>query len=1517
MNDFSQRIAALSPEKQALLKLKLQRHHIQPSQPLSIPSRKRSNSSENNAESSLHFPVSFAQQRMWFQDQLGINSAVSNNVSVALRITGSLSVSALEQSIKAILHRHEILRTTLQTINGELVQVITEAGAWTLSILDLSSQAESDREQEAQRLATDQACQPFDLATDLLLRATLLKRDAEAYDLLLTLHHSAVDAWSIGIFFRELSTLYGAFASGKPSPLNELPIQYADFAVWQRQYFQGDVLNQELAYWTQKLQNATDRLQLPSDRPRPAVQSFVGKTLSFSLSKTLTDSLKQLSQHAEATLFMTLLAALQTLLFRYTGQEDILVGSPIANRHQPEVETLIGCFINTLVLRTDLSGNPSFRALLDRVRETVLGALAHQTLPFEKLVDELRLNRNVAYAPLFQVMLVLQNAFSIQNIELPGLTIDHSRIDNQTAQFDLTIHLVEADTGLIGKLEYSTDLFDESTMLRFLEHLQTLLAGIIANPDQLLSELPLLTPAEHHQLLTWNFTDVPDFPTDCIHHRFAAQVEKTPAAIAVICGDQQISYRELHHRANQLAHHLQTLGVGPDCLVGICVERSLPLIVGLMGILKAGAAYVPLDPGYPQHRLEWMVSDAQVSLLLTQQSLTAKLSPVSVPVICLDTDWTKIAQECHETPVSPVQAEHLAYVIYTSGSTGQPKGVMIQHQSLVNYTEFAQREYAISTRDRILQLASISFDTAAEEIFPCLTQGATLVLRTDSMFSSMATFLQTCQAWQLTLLDLPTAFWHQLVTELSRLNLTLPDSVRLVIIGGEAALPDRLALWQQRVAPSVRLVNTYGPTEATIVATTADLSELPTPVLAGQALPIGKAVSHTSTYILDPNLHLTPIGVPGELYIGGVGLARGYLHRPDLTAQSFIPNPFSPVPGARLYKTGDRARYRPDGTLEFLGRLDNQVKVRGFRIELGEIEALLTQHPHVQDNVVIAHQEQTGDTRLIAYIVPKSSHTPTPRQLRQFLEKRLPKYMVPAVFRILEALPLNANGKVDRQALPVPNDKRSERVAEPLVPPQTSTEMSVAKVFAEVLQVESVGIDDDFFELGGHSLLATKLIAQLTEVTQVGLTIVDLFESPTVAELAKRIETKPTLDIQQSSISTGTPVVNLADEVSLDPTIVSPGAGNSQRVLAPTQILLTGATGFLGAFLLAELLRQTPATVYCLVRDQSSKAGIQKIQANLNTYLLWEETFRDRIIPLVGDLSQPLLGLTQNSFQAIATQVEVIYHSGACVNLSYPYAALKAINVLGTQEILRLASHITLKPVHFVSTLSVVHSLDYADREIVTEADGLDRWQGLYNGYSQSKWVAEHLMKIAQNRGIPTCIYRPGVITGNSQTGACNPQDFLNTLLRGFIQLKRAPELDALWDFAPVDYVSQAIVHLSQQKDAIGNVFHLLNPQPIHLSHLVDLIHAFGYPIQRIPYDQWRADLINFVRHSQDGFLESLSSLFPEQLSEKQLQLLRLRFDCQNTTQRLANTSITCPPVDNQLLKTYFSYLMRNGFLLA
>lgn len=907
-----------------------------------------------------NLPLSFAQQRLWFLEQFLPDNPLYN-FPQSFHLVGQLNLNALEQSINEIIRRHEILRTTFAFLDGQPVQIIAPTLTVPLHRIDLRSLSDSQKDTEIQRLTIEECQRSFNLNHGSLVRTTLLQLGAEEYVLLLNIHHIVFDGWSVATFFRELRLLYQAFVNGQPSPLTELPIQYADFALWQRQWLQGEVLSEQLDYWKQQLTDLPI-LQLPSDRPRPAIQTYRGTRQPLALCKSLTEKLTQFSQQGGVTLFMTLLAAFQTLLFRYTSSADIQVGSLIANRHHQEIESLIGFFVNTLVLRSDFSDSPTFRQLLKQVRDVTLEAYSHQDLPFEKLVEELEPERDLSRHPLFQIGFALQNV-PIQALELEGLTINHRLEHNGAAKFDLFLELFETPDGISGWFEYSTDLFDAATISRIGENFQTLVAGIVANPDQKVADLPLLTATERQQLLVgWNQTQA-DYPEQsCIHQLFEAQVQRSPDSIAAIFAEQQITYHDLNARANQLARHLQTLGVGPDVLVGICVERSLEMIVAILAILKAGGAYIPLDAAYPQQRLSLMLTDSQLSVLLTQQHLLAQLPKYQAHIVCLDRDWQDIATQNQDNLDISINPDNLAYVIYTSGSTGTPKGVQIMHCSVVNFLHFMGQHLELTEQDILLSVTTLSFDIAVLEIFLPITLGARVVMisREETMdgteliakLTNAVTVMQaTPVTWQLLL----EAGWQ--------------GSKHLKILCGGEALPRKLAKQlQQRCGI---LWNVYGPTETTIwSATYKVVSE------DGQVL-IGRPIANTQFYILDSQLQPVSVGVPGELYISGAGLARGYLNRPDLTDARFIPNPFMKAEEysithssqQRLYKTGDLVRYLPDGNIEYLSRIDHQVKIRGFRIELGEIEAVLMQHPLVKTGVVIDREDVPGQQRLVAYVV--------------------------------------------------------------------------------------------------------------------------------------------------------------------------------------------------------------------------------------------------------------------------------------------------------------------------------------------------------------------------------------------------------------------------------------------------------------------------------------------------------------------------------------------------------------------
>ena len=1028
-------------------------------------------------------PLSFAQQRLWFINKLEPNSP-AYNIAIAIRIKGQLNEVALAQSLKEIIRRHKVLRTSFKALNGEPVQVILEREAEDRGRYFPLPNSES----EIQSFLVQEGQQPFDLAEVGLFRTKLLRLDAEESILIITMHHIIFDGWSAGVLIREVAALYKAFLSGEPSPLPELTIQYVDYAYWQREWLKGEILESQLAYWKQQLGGNLPVLNLPTDYPRPTVSTFRGARQTLVLPEVLRGGIKELSQQEGVTLFMILLAAFKTLLFRYTHQDDILVGSPIANRNLAEIQGMIGFFVNTLVLRSNLSGNPCFKELLKRIRRVALDAYSHQDLPFEKLVEELQPDRSLSHTPLFQVMFALQN-FPMPNLEVAGLNLQVQEVDMGTAKFDLTLFVEDRGRELVAIFEYNTDLFKATTITRMLGHFQTLLEGIVANPNQRLSDLPLLTEVERNQLLIeWNQTRTDSSHNLCIHQLLEEQVERTPDAVAVIFGNQQLTYRELNQRANQLAHYLQKLGVKPEVFVGICVERSIEMLVGLLGILKAGGAYVPLDSTYPKERLAFMLEDARAPVLLTQQRLLEIIPSHSGKVVCLDTNWQEISKQISENSVSNVCADNLAYVIYTSGSTGKPKGTLIHHRGLVNYLTWCTKAYSVEQGEGSPVHSSISFDMTITGLFSPLLVGRKVeLLPEDKGIENLATVVRNKSNFSLikitpAQLDLLS---HQLLPQ------EAAGKTRAFIIGGENLLAESIAFWQEN-APDTMLINEYGPTETVVGCCIYQAKDK-----QSGSVPIGRAIANTQLYILDRYLHPVPVGIAGELYIGGAGVARGYLHRPDLTAERFIPNPF--LPGERLYKTGDLARYRADGIIEYLGRIDHQVKIRGFRIELAEIEAVLSQHPKVRECAILAKCD-----RLIAYAVLHPGETLTVSELRNYLAEKLPEYMIPSALVTLDEMPLTVNGKVERQALPAPESLRPElEVA--YVAPQTELEQIIATIWQEVLDLEKVGIYDNFFDLGGHSLLIVQVHSRLQARLERNISMVEMFKYPTIELLAKHL----------------------------------------------------------------------------------------------------------------------------------------------------------------------------------------------------------------------------------------------------------------------------------------------------------------------------------------------------------------------------------------------------------------------------
>jgi aspartate racemase len=1061
--------------------------------------------------------LSFSQQRLWFLSQLEPNSPLYH-LYWAIKLQGNLNLTALQKTLSTVIQRHESLRTIFVTKGKDPVQIINHDFSLKIPVIDLTPLPPSQQNQEVQRFLESESRRGFDLTRDLMLRVSLLKLHPQEYVLCFVLHHIAGDGWSVGILFREIVTLYRDFSTGKPPSLPDLKIQYADFALWERNSFQrrDQLFAQQLAYWRNQLKDAPSCLNLPTDKPRPEIQTFRGAHHSITISSSVTQRLKEISQQEQVTLFMTLLAGFQTLLCRYTGDEDILVGTPIANRNKVELENLIGVFINTLILRTHLDGNPTFRELLARVREVTLGAYDNQDLPLEKLIEKLQPERYKSTSPLFQVFFVLQNAPK-EVLHFPDITITSLKVENPTAKFDLSLLISETNSELRCVFEYNTDLFEPETITRMCNHWEVLLGEIVANPNQQILDIPILTPSEQRQLHQWNQTQT-DYPRNStINELFESQVEKTPQNIALVWQNQQLTYQGLNSRANQLAHYLQELGISKGVPVGIYLESCLEIIIAIIAILKVGGVYVPLAPSYPQERINFMIDDVGLELILTQDNLKDKLSSTKAQIITIDRlgipmeddyfsplpmtletmNREKLSHYPQDNPLTGISAEDQAYIMFTSGSTGKPKGVIIPHRGvsrLVKGCDYAD----FSSEQVFLQLAPISFDASTLEIWGALLNGGKLVLSPVEN-PSLEQLSQILQHNHITTLWLTSGLFNVIVDQ----KLEALKGLQQLLIGGDVLSINHVQRFRQQY-PQCKLINGYGPTENTTFSCCYQIKNAEN---LTTSVPIGKPIANTQVYILDRQRQKVPIGVRGEIYIGGDGLAQGYLHRTDLTTERFIDNPFNPEYSAKLYKTGDLGRYLPDGNIEFLGRIDNQVKIRGFRIEPGEIESIINKYEGVRQSIVLPKEDHLGNKQLIAYVTYYQNSQVSVDDLRSYLQDKLPHYMIPDGLMLLDGFPLTTHGKVDYQALTSLNQTKtdSERV---YVAPRNDLEEQIALIWEDLLEVKPIGIRDNFFDLGGHSLLALTLFDQLEKLCNATIPMATLFAAPTIEQLANTIRQK-------------------------------------------------------------------------------------------------------------------------------------------------------------------------------------------------------------------------------------------------------------------------------------------------------------------------------------------------------------------------------------------------------------------------
>ena len=1075
MKDISERISALTPEQRALFEARLKQKGLRTDVTAvqTIPRRQDRDSAT--------CPASIDQERLWFIDQLQPGNT-AYNIFNASRIRGSLNVPIMERVINELIQRHEVLRTTLKSVDGLPVQVITPDLKITLDPVSLEHLPEAERYGEAVRLTTKEFARAFDLEKGPLVRVGLLRLAPDDFVLQVNMQHAITDRWSFAVFEKELAVLYQAFATGHPSPLPELPIQFADYAVWQRERMNGDEYQKDLKYWRRQLAGAPFVLDFPTDFPRPPIQNFRGARVYVSYPKSLLDGLKELSRREGVTMFMTLMAAFKTLIFRYTTQKDILISTPIGTRLRPETENLVGYLLNLLIVRTDLSGNPTFHELLKREQNACVGAFAHQEVPFGKLVQELKPIQDPSRNPIAQVAFLYLDFPEATAMQFLGLTATHIDIDNGASRFDITLAMTETPDGFTVSIEYIRDIFEHGRMERMAQHLQVLLAGIIANPDAHISDLPILTLEERQQLQQWNDT-AHQFPsTLLVHQLFELQAALRPHAPALLFEDQTLTFSEINNRANQLARHLLSCGLEPEARVGVALPRTPDTLVALLAIFKAGGCYLPLDPEYPAERLAFMLEDAGASLLITEEFLRAE----------------QLAQQGIENIESEVRPEQLAYIIYTSGSTGRPKGVAVEHRQLLHTMQSAQEVLKLTEADCLPSIASFSFDISLLELLCApLAGGRCLLVSTHGALEAKVTAKVLQEA---TVLHAVPGLMRRFLSVARGQPAETSRQLRQVLVGGEAVVPELLAEMQE-VWGSADIRVLYGPTEATIICASYEVSRQGT--INHQM--IGRPLPNTLLRILDGKGSLVPVGVDGEICIGGAGVARGYWQSADLTAQKFVSDQYSTMEGARIYRTGDRGRYLPDGNIEFTGRIDEQVKVRGFRIELGEIESVLREYESMMEAVVIALEDKGSEKRLVAYVVTAQGASRNVSDLRSHLKERLPEYMIPSAFVYLDALPLTSHGKIDRRALPAPDSERPA-LAEAFIAPRTPAEKSLASIWTKLLGINRIGINDDYFELGGDSLLATQLVSQVRSVFEVELPLVELFRHPTLAEMATSIE---------------------------------------------------------------------------------------------------------------------------------------------------------------------------------------------------------------------------------------------------------------------------------------------------------------------------------------------------------------------------------------------------------------------------
>ncbi|MBE9162159.1 non-ribosomal peptide synthetase [Tychonema sp. LEGE 06208] len=1436
------------------------------------------------------FRLSPQQKYLWMLQQ----DSPAYRIQSAILIEGSLQTDNLKKALEKVSKRHEIIRTSFQRRPGLKIpiQVISEHSFVSWNWVNLSEVTPQEQEAKLEDIFQQEKSALFNFEGNPVWRLSLITLSSERHILLVSLPALCADSRTLKNLVRELSQCYAASLHGEE--LSDEVVQYVQFSEWQNELLEDEEAAEGKEYWTRQDLSALASLRLPfENRLINAPSQFTPQAFEVKLELALLKKVEAIARQYNTSLSTFLLACWKILLWRLIGQSELTVGVAFDGRKYEELEPALGLFAKFLPLSSQLTENFSFAETWQQIQQEECEAYKYQEYFSHEYLGN---SSGFPFGFEFEEQLEKHSASGV------FFSIDKQYACGDRFKVKLSCH--RQNDSLAAEFHYDPIFLADKSIRCLAEQFYALVQSAASNPQTAIRDLEMLSDRARHQLLVEFNSTTADYQLDkCVHHLFEEQAERSPNRIAAVCENQQITYSELNARANQIAHYLQQLGIKPEVIVGICVDRSLEAIAGILGILKAGGAYLPIDPAMPKERLALMLQNARTPVLLTQQHLLKNLPETQAQIVCLDAEIPSVSP----SPSPPLSPENLAYVIYTSGSTGTPKGVAIEHRQLLNYLHGIQEKLNLPPTANFATVSTFAADLGHTVIFPALCSGGCLHIISQERATDPQAIAAYFQQHSIDCLKIVPSHLKALLSD-SNASQILPK--KRLILGGEPLMWNLIETIQ-KYNPDCSIFNHYGPTETTVGVLTYQVKMQGDRI--SQTVPLGRPLPNTQIYLLDSHLQPVPVGVAGELYIAGAGLARGYLNQPELTAEKFLCNSLTQEPKTRLYKTGDLARYLPDGNIEFIDRVDRQVKLRGFRIELGEIEAGLSHHPSVREAVVVLQENEPGNQRLVAYIVAHSKLSLQDSQLienlRSFLKEQLPEYMIPSAFVVLKALPLTPNGKIDPQALPAPSI--AANFTDTFVGPRTPGEEILAGIWSQLLNLKKVGIHDNFFDLGGHSLLITQLLAKVRESFQVELPLRVLFEAPTVAGLAEKIE------MQQGGNTAGDRPSNfdINAEAILDP-VIRPETAIFEPTAEPTRILLTGATGFLGAFLLRELLLQTQAQIYCLVRSDNAESAKKRIQSSLEYYSICDEHLHYRIIPIAGDLAQPLLGLSEEQFRELASQIDVIYHNGAFVKFTYPYSVLKLSNVLGTQEILRLASQIKLKPVHFVSTISVFSSAGESGVKVVGEQDELTPGEVLKGAYPQSKWVAEKLVEIARYRGIPVSIYRPGRISGHSQTGACNSSDSLYRLLAGCVQLGCVPDGNWMMNVAPVDYVSRAIVHLSRQKESIGKNFHLVNPHSFYLSELVGWIRSSGYPIERVCYETWQAEIVNRAGNSPENALYPLVGLFSEKVSETEMsQSGTLQFDCKNTLDGLATTAITCPQADANLFRTYLSYLADCGLI--